>query len=259
MFYVYEWYNVNTQEIFYVGKGTGNRFKQSSQRNTLFKQYYEANECSSRIIETFQKEEDAFAYERQRIIELKVQGQCSCNLDNGGTGGVNFIWTPEMREYKSIHNPMKDEAQKERMRLHNPMYDKKISEKVGKSKTKVVCYQGKETTCREIANEKRLHIETVYDWCKRGYDTNGNSCYYKGEYAAPNRKITCSKAILIDGNWFPSLRAGANFLGVKDTSPLSRALKTTHKYKGHICEYANQQPSDTNSDKSSIEGSTTNG
>lgn len=25
-FYVYEWYNIDTQEIFYVGKGSGKRY-----------------------------------------------------------------------------------------------------------------------------------------------------------------------------------------------------------------------------------------
>ena len=123
MFYVYEWYNVNTNEIFYVGKGIGNRYKQVSKRNQLFKEYYENNECSVRIIKNFELEKDAFAYENKRILELKAQGQCFCNLDNGGTGGVNFIWTDEMREYKSIYNPMKEEEQKQRMRESNPMYN----------------------------------------------------------------------------------------------------------------------------------------
>ena len=127
------------------------------------------------------------------------------------------------------------------------------------SKSKVVCYNGIETTCREIADSKQLHIGTVQRWCKRGYDTEGNPCYYKDTPVQGKKKTTCSREILIDGQLFPSVRAGADFLGVKDSSPLCRALKTTHKYKGHICEYANQQPSDTNSDKSSIEGSTTNG
>lgn len=36
-------------------------------------------------------------------------------------------------------------------------------------------------------------------------------------------------------------------------------LVSQARAQGHTCEYANQQPSDTNSDKSSIEGSTTNG
>lgn len=258
MFYVYEWYNIDTKEIFYVGKGCKNRYTQISKRNHLFKQYYENHKCTVRIIKTFDKEEDAFRYEHERIMELKENNQCSCNLDNGGTGGISFIWTPEMRKYKSIYNSMKEKHQRERMRIYNPMFNKEISNKVGKSKSKIVCYQGKETTCREIADKNHIHIATVQNWCKRGYDTNGNSCYYKGEYVAPNQKVTCSKAILIDGKWFPSLRAGADFLGVKDTSPLCKALKTTHKYKGHICEYANQQPSDVNSDKSSVEGSTTN-
>lgn len=27
-FYVYEWYNIDTNEVFYVGKGCGNRYKE---------------------------------------------------------------------------------------------------------------------------------------------------------------------------------------------------------------------------------------
>ena len=32
-FYVYEWYNIDTNEVFYVGKGCGNRYKTTSRRN----------------------------------------------------------------------------------------------------------------------------------------------------------------------------------------------------------------------------------
>ena len=35
MYYVYEWYNVDTGEILYVGKGTGNRYKVKHGRNKL--------------------------------------------------------------------------------------------------------------------------------------------------------------------------------------------------------------------------------
>ena len=247
MFYVYEWYNVNTNEVFYVGKGIGNRYKQVSKRNQLFKEYYENNECSVRIIKNFELEKDAFAYENKRILELKAQGQCFCNLDNGGTGGVNFIWTDEMREYNSIYNPMNEDAQKQRMRESNPMYNPQVAEKVAQKTRKTVCYKGEELTCREVAETTGVQITTIWAWCKRGYDTNGESCYYKGEYIAPNKKTTCSKGVLIDGQFFPSLRAAADFLEVKDTSPLCKALKAGKKYKGHICEYANQQPSEMNS------------
>lgn len=258
MFYVYEWYNVQNEEIFYVGKGTGNRYKQVSKRNLLFKEYYENNECAVRIIKYFEKEKDAFAYERIRILELKDRKMCFCNLDNGGSGGVNFVWTEEMREYKSQNNPMKSPQQRERMRRNNPMFNRGISEKVAHSRSKIVCYEGRETTCKEIANEKKIHIATVQRWCKRGYDTDGAPCFYKENPIETKKKITCSKEIYIDGILFPSLRAGADYLGVKDTSPLCKALKENRMYKGHKCEYANQQPSSANSDKSSAEGSTTN-
>ena len=144
MFYVYEWYNVNTEEIFYVGKGCGNRYKQVSKRNQLFKAYYENNECAVRIIQYFDLEQDAFDYEKKRIGELRNINQCFCNVDEGGTGGVNFVWTPEMRAYKSIYNPMKKEEQKERMRKNNPMSDPKVVEQVVSKKSKIVCYNGKE-------------------------------------------------------------------------------------------------------------------
>lgn len=259
MFYVYEWYNVDTEEIFYVGKGCGNRYKQVSKRNQLFKTYYENNDCAVRIVQHFELEQDAFDYEKQRIGELKMANQCICNIDEGGKGGVNFVWTPEMREYKSTHNPMKNEEQKERMRQHNPMFNQKVAEQVALKKSKTVCYNGNEYACKQLAEITGVQVSTIWKWCQRGYDTNGAPCHYKGEQKAFIQKTTSSKAILIDGQLFPSLRAAADFLGVKDTSPLCKALKANRRYKGHICEYANQQPSEENSNNSILEGSTTNG
>ena len=120
-FYVYEWFNKDNGEIFYVGKGCKNRYKQTTRRNKLFNQYYKENNCESRIIKEFGYENLAFEFEHERIMELKAQGQCSCNLDYGGNGGCNFVWTNEMKEYKSIYNPMKNESQKLRMSKFNPM------------------------------------------------------------------------------------------------------------------------------------------
>ena len=85
---------------------------------------------------------------------------------------------------------------------------------------------------------------TILNWCKRGYDTNYNPCRYKDEeQKAYVVKRTSSKAVLIDGVYYESLKAAAKALGVKDTSPLCKALKANRPYRGHKCEYANQQPS----------------
>ena len=93
MFYVYEWYDIDTGVIFYVGKGVNKRYAQKTMRNELFKEYYSNHRCGSRIVKEFVDEDAAFAFEHALICDLKAKNQCFCNLDNGGKGGVNFVWT----------------------------------------------------------------------------------------------------------------------------------------------------------------------
>lgn len=49
MYYIYHWYNIETEEVFYVGLGTGNRRYQVKNRNKLFKAYYRKNKCDVRV------------------------------------------------------------------------------------------------------------------------------------------------------------------------------------------------------------------
>lgn len=85
-FYVYEWFIIKTNEIFYVGKGTGKRKDQIHNRNQYFKNVYNKNSCNVRIIFNELTNEEACIKEIQRIRELKKLGQAKCNLTNGGTG-----------------------------------------------------------------------------------------------------------------------------------------------------------------------------
>lgn len=257
-FYVYQWFDKNNDFIFYVGKGCGLRFKNVQKRNKLFLDYYSTHDCDVCIIKDSLTEQEAFELEKNTILYYKNIGQCTCNLDNGGTGGTAFIWTEEMKQYFSQFNPMKEASQKERMSQHNPMYNKETVEKVSQKKSKVICYKGKEWTSQKLVETYGICITTAQRWAKRGYDTNGEPCFYKNETSPTTKKTTCSKGVLIDGQYYPSLRAACDFLGVKDTSPLCKALKANKPYKGHKCEYANQQPSNVNSNNSNIEGSTTN-
>lgn len=182
MFYVYEWYDVDSGIIFYVGKGTKNRYKQHSKRNELFTDYYHNHNCSSRIIKEFEKEEDAFKYEHERIIELKKIGQCFCNLDNGGTGGVNFIWTDEMRQYKSTHNPMKDEKQRQRMSDNNPMKNIDIAKKVGeKHRRAVIINEKRYDSVKDVMEKYNVSYDTVKRWCNRGITRDYEPCRFEDE------------------------------------------------------------------------------
>ena len=55
MFYVYEWYVVESGEIFYVGKGTRNRYK-VRKHNKFFNDFITRYNCDSRIIKEFKTE-----------------------------------------------------------------------------------------------------------------------------------------------------------------------------------------------------------
>lgn len=83
IYYVYEWYNVDTGEIFYVGKGRGNRCRDRApaDRNKLFIKYITDNRnCTYRKIYEGLDEDTACNLEDKRIKELKELGFCSCNL-----------------------------------------------------------------------------------------------------------------------------------------------------------------------------------
>lgn len=260
MFYVYEWFIIETGEVFYVGKGCGKRYLVKN-RNYIFNTIIENEKCDVRIIKIFDDEQESFNFEEQRIKELWAKGEAKANLRYGGNGGVASVWTQEMRNRMSENNPMKDDRQRQRMSEQNPMKNPENAKKVALAKSKAIIINGKEyTTPKEAAEYYSVGVECVYKWAKRGYNTEGQPCHYKDEKQKDYSFFkTCSKAVMIDDKIFSSLRAAGDYLNIKDTSPLCRALKNNKPYKGHICKYVNQQPSRENSDKSISEGSTTNG
>ena len=85
-FYVYEYYKKCNGEVFYVGKGTGRRMYELHNRNRYFLNVYNKYECDVRIYKDGLTNEQACALERERIKELRKDGQAYCNLTDGGTG-----------------------------------------------------------------------------------------------------------------------------------------------------------------------------
>lgn len=260
MFYVYEWFVKESGEVFYVGKGTKNRYK-VKKHNKFFNDFIKRYDCDSRIIKTFEDEKDAFAYEFERVNELKSIGQCVCNIYQGGLGGTTSWWTDEMRDVYSKNNVMKSENQRNRMSKNNPMKNKEIAEKVNKKNKRKICigdkiYDG----LIDVAREYRIRDTAIQYWLQRGYSSDLKPCYYYGE-KVPEIKLRThcnnAKAVIVDGVRFEKLKDAAKSINA-DPSVLIRALKANRPYKGHICKYDNQQPSQANTDKSSLEGSTTN-
>ena len=181
MYYVYEWYREDTDEVFYVGKGYKNRYK-VKKHNRLFDEMISQYQCSSRIIRTFDNEADAFKYEAERIAELKAVDQCSCNIAPGGYGGDTVSWDDEKRQYYSEHNIMKQKSQRERMSVHNPMKNKEVAMRVGKTKHKPVIIGNKRfETVTEAKEYYHVAFETIKHWCDIGINPSGELCRREGE------------------------------------------------------------------------------
>ena len=265
MFYVYEWYVKDTNEIFYVGKGSRNRYKQGNKKNKIFVLYFEKFYCDSRIIKYFENEEDAFKYEYERITELKKINQAKANIDLGGKGGTSSCWTDEMKNHQSQYNPMKAFKQRERMKLQNPMKNKEIALKVAETNMKALYINGKfYISITEAQKLTGRSVTSIAKWCKRGWDDNGNPCRFANEeqkeiplIVKSHPKAVFHKAVIVDGIRYETVSDGAKAIGVWSES-LIRCIKKNKTCKGHTCKYDNQQPSHMNTDESSMEGSTTN-
>lgn len=249
MFYVYEWYDTETKVIFYVGKGCGDRYKSTSHRNNLFLNYTKEHACSVRIVKRFAKEEDAFAYENQYILELKERGMAFCNLDNGGAGSPQFIWTKEMREYKSMYNPMKEESQRQRMTNNNPMKKKEIVEKVAKTKRMAVIINGtRYKSVHEAAKQFGVKDGTVIKWCKKGINNYFQQCRYEArdqvQYDGNRYNKGGCKPIVYKGTQYESAIDLSRELGL-DHSTVAKWAKRGFDPNGNECAYIDDKEKHT--------------
>ena len=241
MFYVYEWYNTETGFIFYVGKGCNGRYKSMSHRNKLFLEYQQNNPCDTRIVKQFDDEESAFEYERERIKELKASGQATCNLDHGGTGGPQFVWTEEMRAYKSVFNPMKDEKQKKRMSESNPVYDRAIGEKIWAARRRpVVIGHATYKSVREAASFYGVRESTIMKWCRKGINPKKEPCRYKDskqkEFKGKRYNKGGCRPLIYKGVEYESPIDLALELGLHH-STVAKWAKRGFDPQGNVCKY----------------------
>ena len=324
MFYIYEWYNTDTNEVFYVGKGVYNRYK-VKRRNKKFNEYISNNNCDVRIIKYYDDELMCFKKEEELISYYKSIGQCQCNCVFGGCGGARDNWTKELREKMSKENPMKSKTQKERMSIYNPMKNPEIAKKVGEKHSKpfyignikfnnlkeasnyykvsentigywlkkgknrngdickyvkiqdkpiivnaekcYIIFRDKHfKTIRELSENENIPYKTIENWLKKGFSSKGEYIRYSNDkkeytYIKPN-KVHNNIMITVNGVKYNSIQEASKKTKISCTTLRKRLRKSVNmsitKYKQLICEYVNQQPSHENSDKSIVEGSTTN-
>lgn len=135
-YYVYEWFIEDTGEIFYVGKGSGNRVVSMKNRNEYFKNIRTKYKCNYRIVKDNLEEEEAYNLEYEYGMFLKSKNLCRACYVLGKTN--KFI---DKKIKKKISNSLKqhDSWNKGKTNCYSEETLKKMS------KAKLGIKQSKET------------------------------------------------------------------------------------------------------------------
>lgn len=240
MFYVYEWFIVETGEVIYVGKGTRGRYK-VRKHNRFFNDMINRFECDSRIVREFETEKEAFEFEYTHIEELRNVGQCVCNIRDGGTGGATDWWTDELRKKYSEKNVMKSEYQRKRMSENNPMKRKEIAEKTNSQKRVPIIIGDKEyPSIKEACIAYNTSWETIDTWCKKGINRYGEKCRRKGspqaEFTDKRYNKGGSKAVVYEGVEYESVKDFAKGIGISECAANKWIRRGFNPY-GVPCRY----------------------
>ncbi|MFJ5762742.1 hypothetical protein ACIQAA_27160 [Neobacillus sp. NPDC093182] len=131
MYYVYEYFNVETGEVFHVGAGSKNRLFSYYQRSKEFYRMVALNKTSVRIYRKDLTKEEAIQVETERIAELKSIGEAQTNKALKGT--IPDL-SDETKVKMSINSQKKVFTEKHRKNLGrssatlNPNIKKKVSD-----------------------------------------------------------------------------------------------------------------------------------
>ena len=97
-FYIYQHRKADTNEIFYVGKGKGRRFKQIFGRNDYWHRVVNKHGFTSEIIKNDLDEELALCAEIECIDVYKRRGIKLVNATDGGEGSSGYKHTEQHKE-----------------------------------------------------------------------------------------------------------------------------------------------------------------
>jgi hypothetical protein len=178
-YYVYEYVRLDTNEPFYIGKGTMNRWKDFNKRNKYFLNIIHKVPVAVNILHDNLDENTAFEYECWYIWQLRdIQGYWLANSDDGGKGGNTLLnkTDDELHDFsEKISNSLND--------YYNTDEGKKRKEEISKQ------HKGKKMSDEDIEKWR----QSVGDTKKMG--RKGRTPWNKGKGMSEEQKKKISESL----------------------------------------------------------------
>ena len=121
LWYVYEWYIVETGQVFYVGQGVDNRYKTVKGRQNGFDEIYNSNKCEVRKVYEDLTQQESWDLEKELIEKRRSEGHPLTNNHKGG----RIIGTSgkDNPAYGKVYSEDEIEARRQaNLGEKNPMY-----------------------------------------------------------------------------------------------------------------------------------------
>lgn len=160
IYYVYEWFKKETGDVFYVGKGKGNRYKSLANRNPYFMNVYNKYETDVRVVKDNMTEKESLEFEYELIKKYRDEhgeGYLT-NLTSGMDGYIGFTRTELSKEkIRGENNPM----------FGRSWWDENTpQEKINEWKSKLG-KQGEDNPMYGISPKERMSNEVYEQWLKK--------------------------------------------------------------------------------------------
>lgn len=258
-YYVYAWYIKDTNEVFYIGKGTGNRYRIRKRENSYFMKMLNSHDCGVRIIKDNMTEEEAFKHEKEMIAYYR---KISCRMTNVLDGGEQPPSTKGMKKSDETkqkmslsmkrfydEHPEKRVETSEKMKKYLQTEDGKMFTEKSIKARKTDSFRKKQSAICKVANrtpEYRLRQSII---TKEWYKKNGTEKYSgKNNHAAQ-----CIQQYTMDGTFVKeydtitqaSKESGANASKISDVARGKRKSAG-----GYVWKYKNQKKHTINRDYS---------
>ena len=196
MFYVYEHIRLDTNTVFYVGKGKGRRCLEARRRNQHWKRVVaKAGGFDVRVVVDKIDKELAFLAEQELIAKLKLQGVPLVNLTDGGEGVSGYRHTNKSKAILSATMTCTMGTYK------NVLRERQLGENNSAKKEGVGAKISKALTGRKLSEETKRKI------------------------SQPRGKNPKAIKVSLDGKQFSCIKDMAEVIGIPYTTLVNRMRK----------------------------------